>query len=200
MLKAFFKKIFILIKASKLQKNSLVGKNIKYATSSAIVNTGKKENVNIGSHGCYFGIIQAMCGGKVSIGNNFYIGAGTYIQAKEKVEIGDNVIISNNVLIVDNNNHPVEPEERLKMSLVEDYMSDERWTWKYAISAPIVIQDNVWIGKNAVIMKGVTVGKGSVVALGAVVTHNVPPYTVVAGNPAKIVKELIQGDKLNEKV
>ena len=51
-------------------------------------------------------------------------------------------------------------------------------------------EDNVWLGRDCRIMKGVTVGKGSIVALGAIVTKDVPPYTVVAGNPAKVVKQL----------
>lgn len=56
-------------------------------------------------------------------------------------------------------------------------------------TAPIVVEDEVWIGANAVITAGVTIGKHAVVAAGSVVTRNVPPYSVVAGNPAKIVKQ-----------
>ena len=104
--------------------------------------------------------------------------------------VSSNVIIANDVILLDNNNHPVSPEMRLKMSACEDFINDELWSWKYAESAPVVIEENVWIGRDARIMKGVTVGKGSVVALGAVVTHNVPAYCVVAGNPARVVKEL----------
>ncbi len=57
-------------------------------------------------------------------------------------------------------------------------------------TAPVIIEDNVWIGMNAVILKGVTIGENSVVAAGAVVSKNVPPNVVVAGNPAVIVKHL----------
>ena len=99
-------------------------------------------------------------------------------------------MISNNVIIVDNNNHPIEPKMRLKMTSCKDYLNDELWSWKYAESKPIVIEDNVWIGRDSRIMKGVTIGKGSIVALGAIVTRDVPPYSVVAGNPAKVVKIL----------
>lgn len=148
----------------------------------------------IGNHGCCFGIFQALCNGKIRVGNNIYIGSGTHIQSKEKVIIGDNVIISNDVLICDNNNHPTSPEKRALLSECEDYMTDELWSWKYASSKPIVIEDNVWVGKNAVIMKGVTIGKGSIVGLGAIVTHSVPDYCVVAGNPATVVKKLKQGE------
>ena len=81
---------------------------------------------------------------------------------------------------------------RLKMSQCDSFLTDELWSWKYADSLPIVIEDNVWIGRDSRILKGVTVGKGSIVALGAIVTHDVPPYCVVAGNPAKVVKRLAE--------
>ena len=153
-------------------------------------NSGAKENISIGNHCTIGALLQAFWGGKITIGNNTYIGPSSIIQSKESVVIKDNVIIANNVLIVDNNNHPVDPAMRLKMSACEDFMNDELWSWKYAASKPIVIEENVWIGRDSRILKGVTVGKGSIVALGAVVTKDVPPYTVVAGNPAKVVKQL----------
>ena len=174
---------------------AIVGENISLIVNSESVNTGAKENIKIGNHGFVGGAFQALCGGKIEVGNNIYIGTGTYLQSKESIKIGDNVIISNNVLIVDNNNHPVSPEERMKMSQCENYMTDKLWTWEYADSSPIVIEDNVWIGKNAVIMKGVTVGKGSIIALGAIVTKDVPPYSIVAGNPAKVVKQLYKTEE-----
>ena len=68
--------------------------------------------------------------------------------------------------------------------------SNDNWSWKHAESAPVVIEDNVWIGQYSTILKGVTIGKGAIVATRAVVTKDVPPYTIVAGNPAKVVKKI----------
>ena len=65
-----------------------------------------------------------------------------------------------------------------------------------AVYKPVVLQDHCFIGVNAVIMPGVTVGKGSVVASGAVVVKNVPPYTMVAGNPAKAIKQFEEYKKI----
>ena len=113
MIKGFLKKFVIYNKERKIRKKAIIGENIQFATSSGIVNTGARENVVIGNHGCCFGNFQALCNGEIKIGNNIYIGSGTYIQSKEKIIIGDNVIISNNVLICDNNNHPTSPEKRL---------------------------------------------------------------------------------------
>lgn len=66
----------------------------------------------------------------------------------------------------------------------------DSWRWSHSASKPVVIEDNVWIGEYAAILKGVTVGKGSIVAAHAVVTKDVPPYSIVAGNPAVVVKGL----------
>ena len=70
--------------------------------------------------------------------------------------------------------------------------------WATVNSKPIKICNDVWIGMNAIILKGVTVGEGAIVAAGAVVTKDVAPYTVVAGNPAVMVK-VIQ-DKVGNKI
>jgi galactoside O-acetyltransferase len=61
--------------------------------------------------------------------------------------------------------------------------------------APVKIQDKVWIGFNAIVLKGVTIGEGAVVGAGAVVTRNVPAYTVVAGNPARPIRELTPSER-----
>ena len=57
------------------------------------------------------------------------------------------------------------------------------------MSAPVIIKDNAWIGMSAIILKGVTVGEGAIVAAGSVVTKDVPPHTIVAGVPAKVIKK-----------
>ena len=59
---------------------------------------------------------------------------------------------------------------------------------QYVKSAPITIEDDVWIGAHSIILKGVTIGRGSVVAAGAVVTKSFPPYSIIGGVPAKLLK------------
>lgn len=188
--RGYIKKMFFNMKLRKLKRNAVIGDRVTVNSVSGIRNQGPRENVVIESHCVFSGIILALCGGKVTIGNNTYIGTNTYIMAKERVAIGNYCIIANDVIICDNNNHPIEPERRMEMSLCDDFLSDEKWSWKYANSAPIIIEDNTWIGRHAMIMKGVTIGKGSIVGAGAVVTHDVPPYSVAAGNPATVVKRL----------
>ena len=177
------------------KKACVDSQNLTLFANATCQNTGVADNVKIGTK-CTLGcIFQAFYGGKISVGDNTYIGPQTIIQSKEMITIGNAVIIANNVIIVDNNNHPTSPEMRLKMSACDDFLNDELWSWKFADSKPIVIEDNVWIGRDSRIMKGVTIGKGAIVALGAIVTKDVPPYTIVAGNPATVVKNIpFQGE------
>lgn len=179
------------------RKISANNKSLVLFPTAVCQNSGKPEDIKIGDHctlGCLF---QTFFGGKISIGENTYIGPNTIIQSKESISIGNCVIIANNVIIVDNNNHPTSSEMRMKMSHCDDFLNDELWSWKYADSKPIIIEDNVWIGRDSRILKGVRIGKGSIVALGSIVVKDVPPNVIVAGNPAKVVKKLERCD--NEK-
>jgi acetyltransferase-like isoleucine patch superfamily enzyme len=70
--------------------------------------------------------------------------------------------------------------------------ASELKNWDVVKMASIKIQDKVWLGMNVTVLKGVTIGEGSVVAAGSIVTKDVPPWTLVAGNPARVIKELPQ--------
>jgi acetyltransferase-like isoleucine patch superfamily enzyme len=89
------------------------------------------------------------------------------------IDIADEVMIANKVNLV-TAGHPVEPDKRRSYITVE----------------PITIERNVWIGTAAMVLPGVTIGADSVVAAGAVVSHDVPPATLVAGVPATIIRRL----------
>lgn len=106
------------------------------------------------------------------VGKNSRIN-GCHIAVQNQVTIGNNVRIAPYVLILDSDFHKV-----------DDHFSEE------GINSPIIIHDNVWIASNSTILKGVEIGEGAVVAAGSVVTKNVPPFTVVAGVPAKVIRQL----------
>lgn len=112
-----------------------------------------------------------------------YIGDGCSIlfrfqcNAAECVRIGRNVLIASNVLICDSD-HVVEPGGIPVTS-----------NGKF-VTRPVRVEDNCWIGQNAVILKGVTIGHDSIVGANSVVTRDVPPCSIVAGNPARVVKAL----------
>jgi acetyltransferase-like isoleucine patch superfamily enzyme len=102
---------------------------------------------------------------------------GATLVAAERIEIGHRVQVGANSTIADTDFHPLTAAERAR-----DFMAGAH--------APIVIEDDVFIGMQSLILKGVTIGRGSVVGAGSVVTRNVPPGVVVAGNPARIIKHL----------
>lgn len=189
MYKAILNKIRVEYKKKQFKKNSIVGENCNFDPYCGCINkTRDKSSIIIGDNCVIRGVLYAVDKGKLNIGSYTYIGFNTQIGAVNNVRIGDYVIISNFVRIIDNNNHPVSPIERKKMSLSGFY--NNNWEWTNSINSPIIIEDNVWIGEFVRIMKGVTIGEGSIVGANAVVTKDVQPYTVVAGNPARIVKSL----------
>ena len=102
---------------------------------------------------------------------------GTTLVAADRVVIGDRVLVGGNASIVDFDFHPLTPEARAE-------------NINAGTAAPIVIEDDVFVGVDALILKGVTVGEGAVVGAGSVVTQDVSPRTVVAGNPATVVRTL----------
>ena len=118
------------------------------------------------------GGIVVLKGGKLTLGHNSYMNE-SLIQCANSITIGDDCAIAGDVLIQDTDFHPI---------------LDENGNEK-PVSKPIVIGNKVWICAKATILKGVTIGDGAIVAAGAVVTKDVPARCVVAGNPAKIVRE-----------
>lgn len=115
---------------------------------------------------------------QIIIGNNCSIGEYNHITSCNKVVIGDNVLTGRYVYISDNNHGDTNLETLDECPLERDLVS----------KGPVVIGDKVWIGDKVTILSGVTIGKGSIIASNAVVTKDVPNYTIVGGVPAKIIK------------
>ncbi len=105
---------------------------------------------------------------EIHIGNNVDIGFGVVINAQERIDIGDLTMIGNHAVIIDTDYHGIDGNPTR--------------------TAPIRIGNHVWICWGAIILKGVTIGDNSIVAAGSVVTKDVPPNTLVAGNPAKVIR------------
>lgn len=127
-------------------------------------------------------------GGRIEIGKNCHIGENTRIWSADSVKICNRVYISYNVNIHDTNTHSINPELRhahCTTILTSGHPKANNFDIQ---SQAIYIEDDVWIGFNSTILKGVTIGRGSIVAACSVVTKSVPPFVIVAGNPARIVK------------
>lgn len=160
---------------------------------------GKKENrIYIGNDSILAGSITLERDiGKVYIGNNTQIGGGTHIICACGVTIGSDVLISWDCTITDHDSHSTRWSERscdgqkwyegIKVSISKAAMTKD---WHVVPMAPVHIADKVWIGFNVIILKGVNIGEGAVIAAGSVVTKDVPEWTLVGGNPARVIKQL----------
>ncbi|WP_334031117.1 DapH/DapD/GlmU-related protein [Burkholderia orbicola] len=118
---------------------------------------------------------HATGGAGMKLGRNVFVNQNCTFYDLGGLEIGDDVIIGPNVSLI-TSGHPVEPSRRRDG----------------VIAKPIVIERNVWIGAGATIIGGVTIGENAVVAAAAVVTRDVPPNTLVGGNPAKIIRSIAE--------
>jgi acetyltransferase-like isoleucine patch superfamily enzyme len=124
---------------------------------------------------------------QILIGSRTSIGGGTVIEALNRVMIGDDCLIAHHVTIQDHNSHPLEWEHRKNDVL--DWIAGRK-DWSHVAHADVMIGPKCWIGTRVIILKGVCLGEGTIVGAGSVVTKSVPPYSVIAGNPAKpILKE-----------
>lgn len=128
---------------------------------------------------------------KVKIGSRTHIGGGTLLAAACGMTIGDDVQIAYQGLIMDHNSHALAFSQRKDDVL--DWQKGKK-DWTHVAMAPVVICDKAWIGARVTILKGVTIGEGAVVGAGSVVTKSVPPWTIVAGNPAKVIRELSEAE------
>lgn len=129
-----------------------------------------------------FGMIQPSLfsvypNGTLRIGDDVGI-SGTTVSCCEAITIGNNVLIGSGCLITDNDAHPLDAEKRRDVRNVTD-----------VARRPVVIGDDVFIGTRSIILKGVIIGRGAIIGAGSVVTKDVPPNTIVAGNPARVISE-----------
>lgn len=126
----------------------------------------------------------------ISIGKRVFI-TGSII-ASQNIEIGDDVLISWGTTIVDHNSHSIYFSHREKDAV--DWLVGKK-DWTHVKIAPVKISSKVWIGFNSIILKGVTIGEGAVVGAGSVVTKDVPAWTIVAGNPARVIREIAENER-----
>ena len=145
------------------------------------------ENTTVEGH-VYFENHNA----RVSVGERTFIGGGSKLVAAESVTVGSDVLISWGVTIVDHNSHSIRFSERSKDVL--DWR-EGRKDWSTVKTGPAVIGDKAWLGFNVIVLKGVTVGEGAIVGAGSVVTKDVAPWTIVGGNPARLIREIPEDER-----
>ena len=133
--------------------------------------------------------------GMIKVGDRCHIGNGSLI-SRSRIVIGNDVTMAWGFTIYDHDSHSVNWDERMN-DTVQEYEDVKKYNdpifskdWSKVNTKPIIINDKVWIGMNVIILKGVTVGEGAVIGAGSVVTRDIAPWSVVAGNPARVVKIL----------
>jgi acetyltransferase-like isoleucine patch superfamily enzyme len=126
----------------------------------------------------------------ISIGKRTYI-SGSIIAA-HNVEIADDVLISWGTTIIDHNSHSTSFSQRAGDAV--DWLEGKK-DFTHVKIAPIKISSKVWIGFNSIILKGVKIGEGAVIGAGSVVTKDVPAWTIVAGNPARVIREISEDER-----
>jgi len=124
--------------------------------------------------------------GQVTIGDRCYVGASLMV-CHTGITLGDDVVISWGVTIVDHDSHALGWEHR--RNDVTDW-AQGRKCWEHVAVSPVSIGNKVWIGFGVSVLKGVTIGEGAVIGANSVVTRDVPPFTLIAGNPARVVRQL----------
>jgi acetyltransferase-like isoleucine patch superfamily enzyme len=169
-------------------KLTMKGKNYRFNRYSLVTlaDNSDKGDIILGEGVWMFGYLGSQNHGKIVFGDYSKVGGGCMITAVKSITIGEYAAVGDNVVITDNNEHSINPEDRFIMRR-KDENHPYRF-WRYSDSKPVLIGRNVWIGSKARICKGVTIGENSIVAANAVVTKDVPPNTIAAGNPARIVK------------
>jgi len=166
------------------------GSGVRFGPTARVFNAGDRNRITVGSKTHVDGeLLVHDYGGRIVIGESSYIGMGSRVWSGEEVRIGNHVFVAHNVTITDTNSHQLDAEERAAhyQRTVVDGQPFEKGTIR---TAPVVIGDHAWINFNVAVLKGVTIGEGAIIGAGSVVTKDVPPYTLCAGNPAHVIRPL----------
>jgi acetyltransferase-like isoleucine patch superfamily enzyme len=172
----------------------LQGLNCRFTSNVRIFNHAGNPSLIQLNHGIFIdGTLEVYEKGRLVIDDYTFFG-NSRIYCTSSIFIGKGCWISDHVFIMDSNLHPISAKRRL-----QDAENFSRGIFPDVYldipNAPVVIQDSVWIGANSVVLKGVTIGEGAVVGAGSVVTKDVAPWTIVGGNPAKLIREIPEHER-----
>lgn len=139
-------------------------------------------------------VFESSCG-SVTVRDGVFINSGTQVISRSSIEIGNHVKIAWGCVIYDHDSHSlsyldrVADQEQLLNCYPRGNMTASK-DWSRVASAPIKICDYAWLGFDVVVLKGVTIGEGAIIGARAIVTRDVPAWTIAAGNPARVVREI----------
>jgi acetyltransferase-like isoleucine patch superfamily enzyme len=169
-------------------ERAVVGAGCQLGAAAWCVNQGPRDRITIGSGTVCRGVLrrEPFGDGRLLVGEHVYIGDDCVVSCSDLIEIGSFTLLAHGVQVYDNDSHPLDANEReadwraIKGSGARSADAIEH--------APVRIGARAWLGFGAAVLKGVTIGSGAIVAAGSVVTGDVEPYAVVAGNPARPIR------------
>lgn len=179
-----FRRCLLRMKGASVGKGCIILKDIEFHAPHHIA---LGDNVKIGRRcviecwDSYHGGMRLVASPSLSIGSNSALGDGTHISCTQSMFVGRNVLMGRYVTILDNNHGDTSSRDELNIPPHKRQLTS---------GGPVIIEANVWIGDKVTIMSGVKIGFGAIVAANAVVTKDVPAYSVVGGVPAQIIKQL----------
>ena len=151
------------------------------------------KNITIGENSTFGRGTIFWAPNRLIIGNNVYIGKYCTLQAD--IELGNNIEIANNVGLIGKYDHDY---SKVGVNIKDaPWIGDKGYNFK-GKDKKIIIEDDVWIGYGAIIFTGITIHRGAMIAAGSVVTHDVPAYTIVAGNPARAIGKRFTDEQISE--
>ncbi|MDB9425752.1 acyltransferase [Microcystis aeruginosa CS-564/01] len=177
------------------QKKSLISISVGANTqiTGNIDKRSKKSNIVIGKNCLIQGtLVTETEESSINIGDNVFIGGGTIIDCVKSVTVEDDVLISYQCILADSNNHSI--SYSIRKNDLADWKQGKH-DWSTTKSLEIKISRGAWIGVRTIILKGVKIGEGAVVGAGSVVTQDVPAWTIVAGNPARVIREIPEHER-----
>ena len=181
--KCHLPKLWLKLNKVKYQKGlRLNGYPVIFRYPNAKISIGKDVTVNSNFFSNLLGLYQrtiivARDNGHISIGDKVGI-SGSTIYARDYIEIGDYCLIGANTKVMDNDFHPIDPEQRKADSYD-------------LVSKPVILGKNVFVGCNCIILKGTEIGDNCVIGAGSVVHGKFGPNQIIAGNPAKSIKTIV---------
>jgi acetyltransferase-like isoleucine patch superfamily enzyme len=167
---------------------------VLYDTARIFNNLHKASAVEIGAFTHIKGeLLTFGHSGKIKIGQYCFVGEQSRIWSAKNILIGDRVLISHNVNIFDNATHPISAKarhEQFKQIITVGHPKTINLS-----ESSIVISSDVFIGCMSIILSGVSIGEGAIVGVGSVVTRGVPAWTIVGGNPARVIREIPEDER-----
>jgi len=172
-----------------MMQRGVIGERTRLYPGAQVWNlSNDRKNIQVGVNCHISGLLLTYeYGGSIKIGDHCSLSEYSRIISVNRIEIGNRVLIAHNVNIIDNISHPIDASLRHEDFLNSYTVGMKKCDLK---SAPIIIEDDVWIGLNTTILRGVTIGRGAIIGSGSMVTKDVRPWTVNVGNPLKCIREL----------